>query len=447
MASYDNRELINIQIGSAGIGIGNAFWAAICEEHSIDNVGSFNGTDEQLSFAGTYFQERSWGRFIPRNISTDLEYKAVDATLDGPQGALFSPDSFICSMDAGSSNLYSRAYNITGQEVIEKVLVAIRREVEQSDNCVGFQFIHALAGGTGSGFTALILNHLYDLIPDEPICTYSIFPSRFISESTEENYNTTLACAALNNFTTLNVCYDNYVVGQNASVLSDVLSTDPNRSQNDVLARSLAGLTAIYRFRGAQMTSPGKVAMNLTPFPKLHFVAASMAPYNKPRYLKYKQIRSCSIVNDVLDPNHISIIAPTHESIKTMGAAIMFRGKLCLPVMERLVSDYQVGHPEEFVNWVPNPCLIAHCYTPALRTPKSATALHNTTAIASSMKDLRKSVGEQYSRRAFFHHYVKTGLKEEDFEEALENLDDVCADYTKVQATIDEEEDEDDKDE
>lgn len=432
--SYDNRELINIQVGSAGIGIGNAFWSTICGEHSIDNVGNFDGTDEQLTFVGTYFQERSWGRFIPRNITTDLEYKAVDLTLQSPIGQLFSPDSFICSQDCGSSNLYSRAYNITGQEVIERLLVSIRREVEQCDNCVGFQFIHALGGGTGSGYTSLILNHLYDLIPDEPICTYSIFPSRFISECTEENYNTTLACASLNNFTTLNICYDNYVVGEHAAILSDNISMYPNQAENEVLARSLSGLTAVYRFRGAQMTSPGKIALNVTPFPKLHFVAASLAPYVTPKYLKYKQIRSSCIVNDLLDPSHMSLVSPGSETCKSMGSTLIFRGNLCLPVMERLVSDYHVGHSEEFVNWVPNPFLIAHCYFPEEKTPKSGTALHNTTAVASCMSSLRQCVGEQYKRRAFFHHYVQTGLKEEEFEEALENLDAICEDYEKVKS-------------
>jgi tubulin beta len=430
--TFTNREMVNIQVGSAGINIGNAWWGTICKEHSVDNVGEFSGNDDQLTFLGTYFQERSWGRFVPRNISTDLEFRSIDKTLEGPLGAFFSPDSFVCSQDAGTSNLYSRAYNITGQEIIEKVLVTVRREVEQCDNCVGFQFVHSLSGGAGSGLTALILNHLYDLVPDEPMSTYSIFPSRFISENTEENYNTMLGIQALNNFTTLNVCYDNYVVGLNAMDTSDFISTEPNKSQNDVLARSIANLTCTFRFRGAQMTSPGKIGMNLTPFSKLHFVCATMSPYNKPKYLKYKALRSDQIVNDVLNTANMSILMNDANHAKTMGSALIFRGKLCLPVMERLVCDLWLSNPDMFVQWVPNPFLIAHCYIPDTVSDRSATGLHNTTAIASSFRQLRENVGEQYKRRAFFHHYVQTGIKEADFEEAIDGLDNICDDYEKV---------------
>ncbi len=42
----------------------------------------------------------------------------------------------------------------------------IRKEVELCDYLQGFQLVHSLAGGTGSGFGALIINKLREEFPD-----------------------------------------------------------------------------------------------------------------------------------------------------------------------------------------------------------------------------------------------------------------------------------------
>ena len=77
-----------------------------------------------------------------------------------------------------------------------------------------------------------------------------------------------------------------------------------------------------------------------------------------------KALRSDQIVNDVLNTANMSILMNDANHAKTMGSALIFRGKLCLPVMERLVCDLWLSNPDMFVQWVPNPFLIAHCYIP-----------------------------------------------------------------------------------
>lgn len=48
----------------------------------------------------------------------------------------------------------------------------LRKEAESCDLLQGFQMIHSLGGGTGSGLGSLILNKLREEFPDRMLCTF-----------------------------------------------------------------------------------------------------------------------------------------------------------------------------------------------------------------------------------------------------------------------------------
>lgn len=54
----------------------------------------------------------------------------------------------------------------------------IEREAEGSDSLEGFQLIHSIAGGTGSGLGSYLLECLNDRFPKKIIKTYSVFPNQ-----------------------------------------------------------------------------------------------------------------------------------------------------------------------------------------------------------------------------------------------------------------------------
>lgn len=72
---------------------------------------------------------------------------------------LFNPLSFYHGMEEAANN-YARGRFILGGQLIESVINRIRREVEAADRIGGFIVNHSIGGGTGSGFTVRLMDHL-----------------------------------------------------------------------------------------------------------------------------------------------------------------------------------------------------------------------------------------------------------------------------------------------
>lgn len=52
---------------------------------------------------------------------------------------------------------------------------------------------------------------------------------------------------------------------------------------NKIIAKVVAGTTVSMRFPGSQNTSIRKIALNMIPFPRLHFFAAGVSPIGRRR--------------------------------------------------------------------------------------------------------------------------------------------------------------------
>jgi tubulin beta len=60
---------------------------------------------------------------------------------------------------------------------MDMTLDVVRKEAESCDYVTGFQMIHALGGGTGSGMGSLLLEKLNDQYAKKIITTFTVFPS------------------------------------------------------------------------------------------------------------------------------------------------------------------------------------------------------------------------------------------------------------------------------
>jgi hypothetical protein len=67
-----------------------------------------------------------------------------------------------------------------------ETLDRIRQEIEQCDAPQGFQLMHSLGGGTGSGMGTLLLLKIRDGYPDRITTTYSVYPSPKVSDTVVE---------------------------------------------------------------------------------------------------------------------------------------------------------------------------------------------------------------------------------------------------------------------
>ena len=161
------REIINIHVGQCGNAIGAQYWEQICGEHGIDPRTSLycGDSDEQLRYADVSFNEHSDGSFSPRAVLVDLDSASLDAVRFSSSGQLYQPDSIVCG-NSGTGNNWAKGMYTIGHDLIETVMDAIRKELEQADSVDAIQVYHSIGGGTGGGLGSLIYQrlceHAYD---------------------------------------------------------------------------------------------------------------------------------------------------------------------------------------------------------------------------------------------------------------------------------------------
>ena len=122
----------------------------------------------------TFFSETGTGKHVPRAIFMDLESRwvltynlcllikllsVIDEIRSSTYKELFHPEQMISGKEDAANN-YARGHYTIGKELIDNVLDRIRK---LSDNCSGLQgflIFHSFGGGTGSGFTSLLMERL-----------------------------------------------------------------------------------------------------------------------------------------------------------------------------------------------------------------------------------------------------------------------------------------------
>ncbi|VEL39982.1 unnamed protein product [Protopolystoma xenopodis] len=116
------------------------------------------------------------GRFVPRCVLTDLEPGTLDAIRNGRYGGLYRPDNFVFGT-SGAGNNWAKGHYTDGAEMIELIMELVRKEAEVCECIQGFQIVHSLGGGTGSGLGTLLLSKIKEEYPDRISCTFSVVPS------------------------------------------------------------------------------------------------------------------------------------------------------------------------------------------------------------------------------------------------------------------------------
>ena len=89
----------------------------------------------------------------------DIVFSVIDEIRSSGYKELFHPEQMISGKEDAANN-YARGHYTIGKELIDNVLDRIRK---LSDNCSGLQgflIFHSFGGGTGSGFTSLLMERL-----------------------------------------------------------------------------------------------------------------------------------------------------------------------------------------------------------------------------------------------------------------------------------------------
>ncbi|XP_011826324.1 PREDICTED: tubulin beta-8 chain-like [Mandrillus leucophaeus] len=160
---------------------------------------------------------------------------------------------------------------------MESVMDIARKEAESCDCLQGFQLTHSLGGGTGSGMGTLLLSKIREEYPDRIINTFSILPSPRVSDTVVEPYNATLSVHQLIENADETFCIDNEALYDICSRTLK-LPTPTYGDLNHLVSATMSGVTTCLRFPGQLNADLRKLAVNMVPFPRLHFFMPGFAP-------------------------------------------------------------------------------------------------------------------------------------------------------------------------
>uniref|UniRef100_A0A2K5PGC7 Tubulin beta chain n=1 Tax=Cebus imitator TaxID=2715852 RepID=A0A2K5PGC7_CEBIM len=369
------REIVHLQAGQCGNQIGAKFWEVISDEHGIDPTGTYHGdSDLQLERINVYYNEAT-GNYVPRAVLVDLEPGTMDSVRSGPFGQIFRPDNFVFGQ-SGAGNNWAKGHYTEGAELVDAVLDVVRKEAESCDCLQGFQLTHSLGGGTGSGMGTLLISKIREEFPDRIMNTFSVVPSPKVSDTVVEPYNATLSVHQLVENTDETYCIDN-------EALYDIcfrtlkLTTPTYGDLNHLVSATMSGVTTCLRFPGQLNADLRKLAVNMVPFPRLHFFMPGFAPLTSRGSQQYRALTVPELTQQMFDAkNMMAACDPRHGRYLTVAA--VFRGRMSMKEVDEQMLSVQSKNSSYFVEWIPNNVKTAVCDIPPRGLKMAATFIGNT---------------------------------------------------------------------
>uniref|UniRef100_A0A1I8IZD0 Tubulin beta chain n=1 Tax=Macrostomum lignano TaxID=282301 RepID=A0A1I8IZD0_9PLAT len=416
------REIVHMQAGQCGNQIGAKFWEVISDEHGIDPTGTYHGdSDLQLERISVYYNEATGGKYPG----------TMESVRASAFGMLFQPDNLVFGK-SGAGNNWAKGYYTEGAEIIDKVMDA--EECEGCDCLQGFQLTHSLGGGTGSGMGSLLLSKIREEYPDRIIMSFSVVPSPKVSDTVVEPYNCMLSLHQLVENTDETFCIDNealYYICFHTLKLSSPSYADLNH----LVSAAMSGTTTCLRFPGQLNADLRKLAVNMVPFPRLHFFMPGFAPLTARGSSSYKQVNVAELTLQMFDAkNMMAACDPKHGRYLTVAA--IFRGRMSTKDVDEQMLNLQNKNSSYFVEWIPNNVKTAVCDIPPRGMKMSVTFIGNSTSI----QELFKRFSAMFKRKAFLHWYTNEGMDDHEFMEAESNVNDLVSELQQYQdATADDE--------
>lgn len=431
-------EIIHLQSGQCGNQIGTKFWEVISEEHGINQQGKYIGNNSnQLDRINVYYNESSTNQYVPRAVLVDLEPGTMDTLKNGPMGNLFRPDNYVFGQ-SGAGNNWAKGHYTEGAELIDSVMDCVRRESEKSDCLQGFQITHSLGGGTGAGMGTLLVSKIVEEFPDRMMCTFSVIPSPRTSDTIVEPYNATLSIHQLVENANETFCIDNEAL---YNICTETLKLkNPGYSElNRLVSLVMSGVTTCLRFPGQLNADLRKLAVNMIPFPRLHFFMIGFAPLIAEGLENYKTYSISELTQQMFDSRNM-MAASDPKKGRYLTVATIFRGNISTKEVDEYLHDIQNKNSANFVEWIPNNVKTAVCDIPPTSLEMSSTFIGNTTAIQQLFKRIAEQFQRMFRKKAFLHWYTQEGMDEVEFTEAESNMNDLLAEYLQYTVATTEEE-------
>jgi tubulin beta len=330
----------------------------------------------------------------------------------------------------GAGSNYAKGYYTVGSDMVDSILDATRHEAEACDNLQGFQLMHSLGGGTGSGMGSLLINKMKEEYPDRILTTYSVVPSPKVSDTVVEPYNAALSLNHLINETDQCFVLDNEAL-YDMCFRKLKLTTPTFNNLNMLIALAITGATCPLRFPSQVNGDMQSLSTNMIPSasPRLHFFLMGYAPISLVDRNSQRRLTVPELTRDMFNANNIMWAADPRNG-KYLSCTMMYRGSMMssneVAEAVRTISDQISGN---FVEWDPDKIKATICSIPPDSSQTSSMFIANSTCI----KDVWNRISDQFTamfrRKAFLHWYSGEGMDEMEFTEAESNLHDLNREY------------------
>ncbi|KAF1550069.1 Tubulin alpha-1C chain, partial [Eudyptes schlegeli] len=433
------RECISIHVGQAGVQIGNACWELYCLEHGIQPDGqmpsdkTIGGGDDSFN---TFFSETGAGKHVPRAVFVDLEPTVIGPPRHSSRWLLFccwkSPK---CPREATERK--EKLLLLPGLNMPPSPLVSPC----QADQCTGLQgflVFHSFGGGTGSGFTSLLMERLSVDYGKKSKLEFSIYPAPQVSTAVVEPYNSILTTHTTLEHSDCAFMVDNEAIYDICRRNLDI-ERPTYTNLNRLISQIVSSITASLRFDGALNVDLTEFQTNLVPYPRIHFPLATYAPVISAEKAYHEQLTVAEITNACFEPaNQMVKCDPRHG--KYMACCLLYRGDVVPKDVNAAIATIKTKRTIQFVDWCPTGFKVGINYQPPTVVPggdlakvqRAVCMLSNTTAIAEAWARLDHKFDLMYAKRAFVHWYVGEGMEEGEFSEAREDMAALEKDYEEV---------------
>ena len=432
------REVLSIHIGQCGVQIGNACWELYCLEHNINPDGLIPGEvpNQDDSFS-SFFTETESGKHVPRAVMVDLEPTVIDEIRVGAYRKLYAPDQLISGKEDAANN-FARGHYTVGREAIDHVLERIRLLVDNCSGLQGFLVFHSLGGGTGAGFTSLLMERLSVEYSKKSKLEFAVIPSPRISTAVVEPYNTVLSTHTTLQYSDVAFLIDN-------EAMYDICSKNLNLQRpvytnlNRLIAQIVSSTTASLRFDGSLNVDLNEFQTNLVPYPRIHFPLCAYAPVLSAEKAYHEQMTVQELTNACFLPESQMVKCDPRLG-KYMACCMLYRGDATPKEVTSAIGVIKTKKTIQFVDWCPTGFKVGINYQPPTvvpggdiaKTQRAVCMLSNTTAIAQAWSRIDHKFDLMFRKSAFVHWYVGEGMEEGEFSEAREDLAALEKDYEEV---------------
>ncbi|CCJ28720.1 unnamed protein product [Pneumocystis jirovecii] len=423
VANGENRQvLVLTKLLKMTKEVGSQFWQQLCLEHGIRADGNL----QDFATEGGDRKDSDDTRYVPRAILVDLEPKVINSILSGPFSKLYNPENIFLSKEGGGAgNNWATGYS-SAERIFEDVMDMIDREADGSDSLEGFQLLHSIAGGTGSGLGSFLLERLNDRFPKKLIQTYSVFPvNQQTSDVVVQPYNSLLSMKRLSQNADCVAVLDNAALMR---IVADRLHVqNASFSQtNQLVSTVMSASTATLRYPGYMHNDLVSIIASLIPTPRCHFLMTSYTPFMGDYVEQAKTVRKTTVLDvmrRLLQPKnrHVSVI-PSKKSC-FISILNIIQGEADPTDVHKSLLRIRERKLATFIPWGPASIQVALSKkSPYIQTSYkvSGLMLANHTSIASLF---RRNL-DQYDRLRKRNAYIEQYRKESMFEDGLEEFDD-----------------------